>query len=69
LPREIVADRFGDTGFWNSGWWYPHGTDQTGLQILQDLPLLPSKQHPPTFASMAHLSLFHADAPVFRTHF
>src|SRR5690348_4833085 len=29
LPREIIADRFGDAGFCNIGWRHPHGADQT----------------------------------------
>src|SRR2546425_8401361 len=64
LPLQIFADRFGDLRLWDIGWRDAHRADQTAIQIMKHMPLVSIYSHTATFASVAHLGVFHTDAPV-----
>jgi hypothetical protein len=64
LLCQIGADGWGHTGFRGIGWGHSYGSDQAGVQIMKHVPLVSIHAHTATFASMAHLSIFDADASV-----
>src|SRR5439155_14731309 len=65
LPLQIRADPFGDTGFRGIGGGHAYSSDETGVQIMQHMAFVAIHPHATTFASVAHLPVFHADAPLF----
>jgi hypothetical protein len=65
LSLQIRADRFSHTGFRDISWCEPHRTDETRVQVVEHMPLVSIHSHAPTFAPVAHLPIFHADAAVF----
>jgi hypothetical protein len=65
LPINVHADRFGDTRFRDIGGGDTHGSDETRVQIMQHMALVPIHAHTPTFAPMTHLAIFDADTPIF----
>jgi hypothetical protein len=65
LPIQVGADGFRHTGFGDIGWGQAHGSDQTAIEIVKHMALVAIHAHTTTFASVAHLSIFDADASIF----
>src|SRR5579875_1605562 len=65
LPLQVCADLPGDIGFWHIRGGHAYRTNETGIQIVKYMTLVPIHPHTSTLASMPHLSIFDTDAPIF----
>jgi len=65
LPIQIPADGFRHPRFGHIRRCDSHCSDETCIQVVEHMSLVSIYPHAPTFASVAHLPILDADAPIF----
>lgn len=69
LLVQICADRFGHARFRCIRRCDPYGSDETAIQIMLHMALVPIHAYAATFTTMTHLPIFDADASIFSDTF
>src|SRR5579859_1773896 len=65
LSHQVSTDLLGHAGFWGIGERNADRTHESAVQIVQHMSFVAINAHAAALASVTHLGIFDADAPLF----
>jgi hypothetical protein len=65
LMLQISTDGFRHARFWHIGSSDANRSNQSRVQIMQNMSFIPIHEHTPAFAPMTHIFIFNADTSIF----